>query len=61
MIDHSQVDNNNAPNGSGAGVVNHGTMSLSHSEVNGNTAAASGGLGSGGGIFNTSRHGTPRS
>ncbi len=54
MIDHSQVDNNNAPNGIGAGVVNHGTMTLSHSEVNGNTASASGGLGSGGGIFNAS-------
>jgi hypothetical protein len=54
VIDHSQVDNNNAPNGIGAGVVNHGTMSLSHSEVNGNTASASGVLGSGGGIFNSS-------
>src|SRR5207244_3584571 len=52
VLDHSRVDNNMAPNGIGAGVVNHATMTLSHSEVNGNTAAASGFAGSGGGIFN---------
>src|SRR4029077_20661751 len=32
--------------------VNHGTMSVNRSEVNGNTAAASGFPGSGGGILN---------
>ena len=52
VIDQSEVDNNTAPNGIGAGIVNHGMMTVSHSEVNGNTAAASGMLGSGGGIVN---------
>jgi hypothetical protein len=36
----------------GAGIVNHGGMTLKHSEVNRNTAAASGVAGSGGGILN---------
>jgi hypothetical protein len=52
VLDHSQVDNNNAPHGLGAGIVNHGTMAVNHSEVNHNTAAASGFAGSGGGILN---------
>ena len=52
VIDQSEVDNNTAPNGIGAGILNHGMMTVSHSEVNGNTAAASGILGSGGGIVN---------
>jgi hypothetical protein len=52
VIDHSQVDDNMAPNGPGAGIVNHGPMTITHSEVNRNTAAASGFAGSGGGILN---------
>ena len=52
VLNHSKVDHNKAPNGIGAGIVNHGTMSVNRSEVNGNTAAASGFPGSGGGIFN---------
>jgi hypothetical protein len=51
-ISHSEVEHNRAPNGIGAGVVNHGTMTISHSEVNRNTAAASGVVGSGGGVVN---------
>jgi len=52
VLNHSRVDNNKAPNGLGAGIVNHGMMTLKHSEVNRNTAAASGFAGSGGGILN---------
>jgi hypothetical protein len=52
VLNHSRVDNNKAPNGLGAGIVNHGGMTLKHSEVNRNTAAASGFAGSGGGILN---------
>ena len=53
VLDHSQVDNNTSPHGIGAGIVNHGMMNLSYSEVNGNTAPASGVLGSAGGILNS--------
>lgn len=52
VIDHSRIDNNTSPHGIGAGIVNHATMTVSHSEVNGNVAAAGGMPGSGGGIFN---------
>jgi hypothetical protein len=52
VISHSEVEHNTVPNGIGAGVVNHGMMTISHSEVNRNTASASGVLGSGGGIVN---------
>jgi hypothetical protein len=52
VISHSQVEHNNAPNGIGAGIVNHGMMEISHSEVNRNLASASGIIGSGGGILN---------
>jgi hypothetical protein len=52
LLDHSKVDKNKAPNGIGAGIVNHGTMTVTHSEVNRNVASASGILGSGGGILN---------
>jgi hypothetical protein len=51
VIDHSKVDGNTSSNGAGAGIVNHAMMTISHSEVNRNTAAASGVPGSGGGIF----------
>lgn len=53
MIDHSRVDGNTSPNGIGAGIVNHGMMTLTHSEVNRNTAPAAGVLGSAGGILNS--------
>jgi hypothetical protein len=53
VINHSEVEHNNAPNGIGAGIVNHGMMDINFSEVNRNTAAASGFAGSGGGILNT--------
>lgn len=53
VIDHSQVDDNNSPNGIGAGIVNHGTMAIGYSEVSGNTAPAQGVLGSAGGILNS--------
>ena len=52
MLNNSQVDNNTASHTSGAGIVNHGTMTLNKSEVNGNTAAGSGVVASGGGIIN---------
>jgi len=52
VISHSEVEHNTAPNGIGAGVVNHGIMAISYSEVNRNAAAASGVAGSGGGIVN---------
>ena len=52
-IDHSQVEHNKAPNGIGAGIVNHGLMTVKSSEVSGNTASASGFNGSGGGILNS--------
>jgi hypothetical protein len=52
VINHSEVEHNNAPNGIGAGIVNHGMMDINFSEVNRNTAAASGFAGSGGGILN---------
>jgi hypothetical protein len=52
VLDHSKVDHNSTPHGMGAGIVNHATMTVDHSEVNGNTAAASGVPGSGGGILN---------
>jgi hypothetical protein len=52
VLNHSRVDRNHAPNGIGAGVVNHGMMTIRHSEVNRNTAAATGFAGSGGGIVN---------
>ena len=51
-ISHSEVEHNNTPNGMGAGVVNHGMMTISDSEVNRNHATASGVLGSAGGIIN---------
>ncbi len=51
VIDHSRVDHNSAANGIGAGIVNHATMIIRHSEVKGNTASASGILGSAGGIL----------
>jgi hypothetical protein len=53
VLNHSRVDRNKAPNGIGAGIVNHGAMTVVHSEVNRNTAAASGFAGSGGGILNS--------
>jgi hypothetical protein len=52
VIDHSKVDDNSAANGIGAGIVNHATMTITHSEVRRNTASASGILGSAGGILN---------
>jgi hypothetical protein len=52
VLNHSRVDHNRAPNGIGAGIVNHGSMTIKFSEVNRNTAAASGLVGSGGGILN---------
>jgi hypothetical protein len=52
VISHSEVERNMAPNGIGAGIVNHGMMLITYSEVNSNTAAASGVAGSGGGILN---------
>jgi hypothetical protein len=52
-ISHSEVSHNHAPNGIGAGIVNHGMMTISHSTVSGNIASASGVAGSGGGIVNT--------
>jgi len=52
VLNHSRVDNNKAPHGLGAGIVNHGMLTIKHSEVNRNTAAASGFAGSGGGILN---------
>jgi hypothetical protein len=59
VLDHSQVDDNTAAGALGAGIVNHGTMTVSHSEVNQNIASASGVLGSGGGILNAQPPGTP--
>jgi predicted outer membrane repeat protein len=52
VLDHSNVDDNIASHASGGGIVNHGMMIVSHSEVNRNTAAGSGVVGSGGGIVN---------
>jgi hypothetical protein len=52
VLDHSKVDGNTASHGLGGGIVNHGTLTVKHSEVNRNTAPASGFAGSGGGIFN---------
>jgi hypothetical protein len=52
VLSHSEVEHNSAPNGIGAGVVNHGMMVIRFSEVNGNVAAAAGVAGSGGGIVN---------
>lgn len=52
-IDHSQVEGNNTPNGMGAGIVNHGLMTVKYSQVSGNIASASGFNGSGGGILNS--------
>ena len=52
VLNNTEVDDNTASHTSGAGIVNHGTMSLNNSEVNGNTAAGSGLLASGGGILN---------
>src|SRR6266567_388609 len=50
-LNNTAVDNNPASHTSGAGIVNHGTMTLNKSEVNGNTAAGSGVLASGGGLI----------
>lgn len=52
VLNHTKVDNNRAPNGIGAGIVNHGTMTVKRSEVNRNVASTSGIVGSGGGILN---------
>ena len=52
VLNHSRVDHNRTPNGAGAGIVNHGMLTIRHSEVNRNTASASGFAGSGGGIVN---------
>ena len=49
------MDNNIASHTSGAGIVNHGAMTLNRSEVNNNTAAGTRGraaFASGGGIIN---------
>jgi hypothetical protein len=51
VLNSTQVDNNTASHTSGAGIVNHGTMTLNKSEVNGNTAAGTGVSASGGGII----------
>jgi hypothetical protein len=59
VLDHSKVDDNTASHGLGGGIVNHGTMTVKHSEVNRNTAAASGFAGSGGGIFNVTPPDSP--
>ena len=50
-MNSSEVDNNTASHTSGGGIVNHGTMTLNKTEVNGNTAAGSGVVASGGGII----------
>jgi hypothetical protein len=52
LLNNSKVDNNVATHASGGGIVNHGRMTLNNSEVNGNRAAASGLVASGGGIVN---------
>jgi hypothetical protein len=52
LIDHSKVNGNITPNGIGAGILNHANMTIRHSQVNHNSALASGPAGSGGGIFN---------
>lgn len=52
VLNHSRVDHNHAPNGIGAGIVNHGMMTIRHSAVIRNIAAAGGFAGSGGGIVN---------
>ena len=43
MINGSQVEGNTATTTSGAGIVNHGSMTINWSEVNNNTAAGKGG------------------
>jgi hypothetical protein len=52
ILNSSEVNNNTASYTSGAGIVNHGTMTLNKSEVNGNTAAGSGVFASGGRVIN---------
>jgi len=54
VLNNTEVDGNTASHTSGAGIVNHGTMSLNNSEVNGNTAAGIGLLASAG-AFSRSR------
>ena len=52
MLNNSEVDNNIASHATGAGILNHGAMTVNNSEVNGNRAAGSGLVASGGGILN---------
>jgi hypothetical protein len=52
-ISDSAVNRNDAPNGIGAGIVNHGMMTIIRSVVSRNAASAGGVVGSGGGIVNT--------
>ena len=52
VLNSTQVDGNVASFTSGAGIVNHGAMTLNRSEVNNNTAAGKGAVASGGGILN---------
>jgi hypothetical protein len=55
MVSHTEITDNTAPGGSGAGLLNHGTLAtLDHSRVRGNTAPddAGGNPGFGGGIAN---------
>jgi hypothetical protein len=52
VLNSSAVDDNVATFTSGAGIVTHGTMTLNKTEVNGNSAAGSGVVASGGGIIN---------
>ena len=52
ILNNSEVNDNTASHTSGAGIVNHGTMTLNKSAVNGNRSAGSGVFASGGGIIN---------
>jgi hypothetical protein len=52
VINNSRIGKNVAAHTSGAGIVNHGTMTLNRSVVFNNTAEGQGPLASGGGIIN---------
>jgi hypothetical protein len=52
VLNDSEVNRNTASHTSGAGIVNHATMTINHASVNGNKAAGTGVAASGGGILN---------
>jgi hypothetical protein len=57
VLNSTQVDGNKASHTSGAGIVNHGTMTINKSEVNFNTAQGTNAFASGGGIINVNAGG----